>query len=382
LLAFYKKYSRTVFDIALLLLTVYLFMLLFSFLYGIAKPIFWGFVIFLIIEPLAKFLHKRGMKKIIATTISTLVLLLALTIIFIVLGFVLTNQIVGLAARAPAYLGDLHLKVTELLAYLQTQISSLPPDVIDQAQKYSADIASNAGEYLSNLAKDAGKSLTTFSSFLIGVLVNLGVGLILAFFLSVEIDTWKRLANDKTPSTFKKAFEFLRVNVIKGITSYIKAQLKLVSITFVIVLVGLLVLGVRNALALALLSAVIDVLPLLGISAFFIPWIVYAFIVGNTTFAIWLVVLLVVVIVVRQILEPKITGESLGVSAFTMLAFMIISLSLFGVMGLIMSPILIILIKALYEQGYLQRWIRLPAGEFPNLTKDEHPAAAEKADQS
>jgi predicted PurR-regulated permease PerM len=138
------------------------------------------------------------------------------------------------------------------------------------------------------------------------------------------------------------------------------------------------VLNVSNAFALSLLSAAIDLLPLLGISGFFIPWIVYAFIVGDTTFAFYLIALLVVVIITRQILEPKITGESLGVSAFTMLAFMIISLSLFGVMGLIMSPILIILIKALYEQGYLRRWIRLPAGEFPNLPKDEHPAASEE----
>jgi predicted PurR-regulated permease PerM len=71
-------------------------------------------------------------------------------------------------------------------------------------------------------------------------------------------------------------------------------------------------------------------------------------------------VLLGLVILVRQILEPKITGDTLGVSSFTMLSAMIISLSIFGVSGLILSPILIILLKALYDQGYLSRWIRLP----------------------
>ncbi len=76
--------------------------------------------------------------------------------------------------------------------------------------------------------------------------------------------------------------------------------------------------------------------------------------------AIELSILLVVVVLVRQILEPKITGDSLGVSAFTMLSAMIVYLSLFGISGLILSPILIILLKALHEQGYLKRWIRLP----------------------
>jgi predicted PurR-regulated permease PerM len=64
------------------------------------------------------------------------------------------------------------------------------------------------------------------------------------------------------------------------------------------------------------------------------------------------------------VLEPKITGNTLGVSAFTMLSFMIVSLSLFGVAGLILSPVLIILLKALMDQGYLRRWIRLPKEEF------------------
>ena len=73
--------------------------------------------------------------------------------------------------------------------------------------------------------------------------------------------------------------------------------------------------------------------------------------------------MLLVVILVRQIMEPKITGESLGVSAFTTLAFMIV-LSLFGFAGVILSPVLIILIKALYTQGYLQRWIRKPEDEY------------------
>ncbi|MNH38808.1 hypothetical protein D3C79_998920 [compost metagenome] len=96
----------------------------------------------------------------------------------------------------------------------------------------------------------------------------------------------------------------------------------------------------------------------------FIPWVIYLFFVGSTSLAIWLLVLLAVVMLIRQIMEPKITGNTLGVSAFTMLACMIISLSLFGVAGLILSPILLILMKALIDQGYLKSWIRLPKEEF------------------
>ena len=139
----------------------------------------------------------------------------------------------------------------------------------------------------------------------------------------------------------------LRDNVIKGISSYLKAQLKLITLTFVLVFASLLALGVNNAFSISLLAAFVDVIPLLGVTAVFIPWIIYLFIVGQTTLAIWLSVVLVVILLVRQILEPKLVGDSLGVSAFTMLSFMIVSLSLFGVAGLVLSPILIILIKVI-----------------------------------
>jgi sporulation integral membrane protein YtvI len=349
-----------VFDIGLMVLTIYLFMLTFSYLYRIATPIFLAFVIYAIIEPLAKFLNRRGMKKSIATAISTLLFIILILAVFIGLGAIFTAQIYSLSQKIPGYALTLQDQIVNNTAYWQSKLDSLPPDIVDKAKEYSR-VVTEKGAYLATLFLGwIFSMLTSFSSFV----VNFTIGIILAYFLSIEIDTWKRLASDKTPRTFKSAFFFLKENVLKGIVSYLKAQIKLISITFIIIFLALLLLGVKNVFSIALLAAFFDVLPLLGVSTVFIPWIIYLFIVGNTSLAIWISVVLGVVILVRQILEPKITGDSLGVSAFTMLSFMIISLSLFGVAGLILSPILIILIKALMEQGYLKRWIRLPAEEY------------------
>jgi predicted PurR-regulated permease PerM len=194
----------------------------------------------------------------------------------------------------------------------------------------------------------------------------------------VEIKDWKRTAAEKTPRTFKTAFEFLRDNVFQGIGIYLKSQLKLISITFAVIFVSLLLLGVQNAFTIAVVCGIFDVLPLLGVGTVFVPWIIYLFIVGHTSLAIWISALFLVVVLARQILEPKITGDTLGVSAFTMLTFMIISLSLFGIAGVILSPILIILIKALYDQRYFHRWIRMPVGEFDNNIDPEPELPAEK----
>lgn len=360
MLSFYKKYYKTIFDIGLMVLTVYLFMLAFSYMYRIATPIFLAFVIFMIIEPLAKFLNRRGMKKSIATAISTMLFILIILGLFIGLGAIFIAQIYSLSQKIPEYARILQDQIVNNAAYWQSKLEALPPDVVEKTKSYAGTITTRGAELAAKFLGWVVAQLTTFSSFV----VNFSIGIILAYFLSIEIETWKRLATEKTPRTFKNAFFFLKENVLKGIVTYLKAQLKLITLTFVIIFIALLLLGVKNVLSISLLAAFFDVLPLLGVSTVFIPWIIYLFIVGDTTLAIWITVVLVIVILVRQIMEPKITGDSLGVSAFTMLSFMMISLSLFGVAGLILSPILIILIKALMDQGYLRRWIRLPSGEY------------------
>ncbi|MGG1551460.1 sporulation integral membrane protein YtvI [Paenibacillus ferrarius] len=360
MISFYKKYWRTVFDIALIVLTVYLFMLLFSYLYAIATPIFLALVIYMMIEPLARFLHRKGMRKSIASAISTLLFVLIILGAVAGAAVIFTSQILSLANKINEYQAIFNEQFVHRLSELNEQFQTLPPDVIAKTKDYAGQLAGKASQLIIAFLSGLVASLTSFSTFMF----NFIVGIILAYFLSIEIESWKKLASDKTPNTFKAAFFFLKENVVKGIVSYIKAQAKLISLTFIVIFIALLVLNVNNAFSISLLAAIFDVLPLLGVSTLFIPWIVYLFIVGNTTLAIWLSAVLLVVILVRQIMEPKITGESLGVSAFTTLAFMIISLSLFGVAGVILSPVLIILIKALYTQGYLQRWIRKPENEY------------------
>lgn len=369
MLPFYKKYWRTIFDIGLLVLTVILAMWLFSLVYNIAKPIFFAFVIFVCIEPLAKRLNKWGMKKSIAAAISAILFTLIVLGVIGALIFVAAAQGAELISNLPEYQKILTANIANGTLFLEEQLGRLPFDIniIDELTIALQNASDKIQQWLMAGLTVVVNSITSFTSFVF----NAAIGLILAYFLSIEIVDWKKIANEKTPNTFKNAFNFLRDNVLKGIWVYIKAQAKLISITFIVILVSLLLLGVEHALIISLVAAIFDVLPLLGVSTIFIPWITYLFIVGDIHLGVWVSILWLVVILARQLLEPKITGDSLGVSAFTMLAFMIISLSLFGVAGMILSPILLILIKALYDQGYLEKWIRKPIGEYDSIELDQ-----------
>ncbi|WP_217594830.1 sporulation integral membrane protein YtvI [Cohnella sp. GbtcB17] len=360
MLSLYQKYWRTAFDIALVVLTVWLIMFAFSYLYKIATPVFLSFIIFLCIEPLARRLHKLGIRKAIASGISVLLFTGVLLAALAGIGFMFYHQTSELVEKLPKYQDQVQAQIQSITAEIQQRSDSLPDGLADKLQGAAENIVKFGTKLATNLFNGTVGFVSSFSSFVL----NFSIALILAYFLSVEIDMWKRLAGQRSPKTLKTAFSFLRENVFKGIGAYLKSQLKLISITFLVILIALLALQVNNALTIALLAAFFDVLPLLGVSTLFIPWILYLFIVGQTGLAIWLTALLLVVTLTRQFLEPRITGQTVGVSAFTMLAFMMVSLSFFGFAGLILAPILMILLKALYDQGYFHRWIRWPKEEF------------------
>ncbi len=361
MLPLYKKYWRTIFDIGLVVLTVYLVMFAFSTVYRLAAPVFLSFFVFLMIEPLARFLNRRGIAKPFASAISVILFLIVLLGVLFGAGLLITMQALQFQDDLPRYTYIVQQQFAETTTYLQHKIDALPPDLTNKINGYFKEATNVLSGWLVIFLKYMIGVLGSFSSFM----ANFGIAIILAFFLSMEIKDWRKIAHDKMPKTFKTAYAFLQGNVFKAIGSYLKAQLILISITFAIVLVGLFILRSGNEITMALVCAVFDVLPLLGVSTILIPWIVYLFIIGNTSLAIGLIVLLAVVLIVRQLLEPKITGNSIGVSsAFLMLSFVILSSSIFGFAGLILSPILLILLKELLQQGYLQRWIFLPKEEF------------------
>jgi sporulation integral membrane protein YtvI len=375
MLSLYQKYWRTAFDIGIIVLTIWLTMYVFSYLYNLATPVFLSFLVFWCIEPLAKRLNRWGFPKSIASGISVMLFILVILAIFIGLGFIFTQQIIQISQDLPKY----QEQVTSIIGNMQGRIAALPPDIESKLNDAMIFVTNQGAKWAGTFLTWLAGMLTSFSSFVL----NFSIAIILAYFLSLEIETWKKLSSERSPKTLKVAFEFLRNNVFKGIGAYLKAQGKLISITFAVIFITLLILGVKNAFSIALLAGVFDVLPLLGVNTLFIPWIVYLFITGETKLAICLTVLLLIVTLTRQILEPRITGQTVGVSAFTMLAFMMISLSLFGVAGLILAPILMILLKALYDQGYFNTWIRYPRDEFnfhPLAPQPSEPVVPESKD--
>ena len=133
-----------------------------------------------------------------------------------------------------------------------------------------------------------------------------------------------------------------------------KAYSILITITFVELSIGLSILKIENAVSVALIIACVDILPVLGTGGIVIPWIFIELFKGNVPLAIGLTIIYVFITVVRNILEPKIVGEQIGLHPLIMLICMFIGVKLFGFLGLFVLPIIVIILKNLNDSGKIK----------------------------
>jgi predicted PurR-regulated permease PerM len=134
----------------------------------------------------------------------------------------------------------------------------------------------------------------------------------------------------------------------------LKGYLILSGIVFALLYGGFLILRVQNAVSIAFIIALADMLPILGTGTVMIPWAVVSALLGNYYFGIALAVLFVIIVIIRNFLEPKIIGKQIGINSLFTLIAMFLGLKLFGIVGLILFPIIFIVIIKYYKSEMVE----------------------------
>jgi len=124
-------------------------------------------------------------------------------------------------------------------------------------------------------------------------------------------------------------------------------------LTFFELTIGLHILGIENALVIAFLIAIFDVLPVLGTGGIMLPWILISFLNNQVKTGVGLLILYLVITVIRNIIEPKIVGKQIGLHPLLMLMCMYLGARLFGFLGIFILPILILIVQNLNDTGII-----------------------------
>ncbi len=217
------------------------------------------------------------------------------------------------------------------------------------------------GSINSNLSSTAEKITTVITNFitsfldaivrLLSSLPNVAsisiIILLSAFFISKDWSRWMGIPARAMPASINQSMRTIWGDLKHALFGYLRAQLFLISITMFIITTGLIVLRVDYAITIGLLVGIIDLLPYLGVGAVMIPWIVYCFAVDQGSLGIGLLIVYAIVLLTRQIMEPKVLASTVGLDPLLMLIAMFVGMQLFGFLGLIVGPVSLVLLSAM-----------------------------------
>lgn len=139
------------------------------------------------------------------------------------------------------------------------------------------------------------------------------------------------------------------IDTKKGVVGYLKSQLILMLVTFIILVIGLKYIGIEYSVLKSLGIAIVDAVPVVGSGIIMIPWAIYYLVIGVKTTAFQLAVLYVIATVLKQLIQPKIVGDKIGLGPLYTLILTIAGSMIIGPLGVILGPIIGVLVSSLLK---------------------------------
>ncbi len=357
--------------------------IIFGLLYVFFKYLFWAAAPFLLSFLFAVILQKplrkldRLTKNKCHALWSILLVFLSITVILLPLIFLLAQfvtQIVGFIN----YLIDLLSDFPQFMATLQTEIlkflSFLPEGIYDSvSETIITTVNGLVNDFdLSKIGIDVSTVTNTITSGFSGVysvvknvpsaMIGLVIGVVAWIFFTKDYNYIVRFIKKQLPSSKKNLLIEVKQVFSKTIMKMVRAYALIMFITFCELVLGLYVLKFIGVLdnnyifIIGLAIAIFDILPVAGSGGILIPWALVALISGNVGQAIGIIAIYIIISAIRQYIEPKIVGDSLGVNPIITLAGLYFGLKLFGFMGMFIVPISIMVLKAFNDTGRIHLW--------------------------
>ncbi|KZE50424.1 sporulation protein [Brevibacillus parabrevis] len=327
-----------------LLLAVALFLLPYS------VPFLLALLTAILLEPLVLFLIRRvKMNRMGAVSISFLLFLVSFGIILYWIATQIVIQGIDLAQRLPGFSQHLFELVESYLLSWESYYATLPADTVVQIQSVFAGLKNWAITSASGVARTILGAVAIIPGFLISTIIYL----VALFLISLDLPRLRAgfLRMFTVSAREKVNVVFSQLN--RATVGFLRAQIILSLLTFLLSFLGLLILQVKYAAVVALLIVLVDILPILGTGSFLVPWAIYNFLTGNARLGIGLIILFLVITVVRRIIEPKVLASNLGISALAALVSLFLGFQVMGFFGLIIGPALVIIYEALRKAGFL-----------------------------
>ncbi len=286
------------------------------------------------------------------TRIPRRVISVLLTVLILAGGIaVVVSAIVYALGEAVEFLSSL-LESDELYSVLDKILNPIGQLFGDRegAEELRRRIGEAVSGMLSSLLSGIGGFITGFIGAVPRAMIFVLVTLIASIYFSLDLDRINTRVRKTLPKRIVSALVGFKQRFLSTLVRYLRSYLVIMLITFMVMLFGFLVLGVEYAVLLAFVVALLDALPLIGVGTVLVPWSVYQMIFSNFGLGLGLAILFVLHAVLRQFIEPRIIGKSLGMHPIISLILLYTGYYLFGFLGLLLIPLLSVLVNILISR--------------------------------
>ncbi len=322
-------------------------------------PFVIGWIVAMLANPLVRFLEKKV--KIVRKHSTAIIIVVVIAAIVGALYFLIAmviKEVMNLSNDLPNIIGQVSAQFGNVSGKLQEISQKLPKNIQVVIDNFTNNVGSSFNNWVKSINPPTMGSLGNITKNIAEIFLIVIVTILSAYFFTISRDDLIEAARKHMPDSVTSGWRLIYNNFKTAFGGDFKAQFKIMLILTAIMFIAFEIMGISYSFLLAFAIAFLDLLPVFGTGAVLWPWAVIEVIGGHYMMAVGLIIIYVVCQVVKQVLQPKMVGDSIGISPLSTLVFMFVGYRLYGVLGMILGiPVGMVCIN-LYRIGAFDRIIR------------------------
>ena len=316
-------------------------------------PFIIGWFLALLANPLVKFFEEKiKIKRKAGSALVIVSVIAGICILIYAVGNRLVKALIGFLKVVPDMWQDMRVEFLGVSKKWSNVIDSLPKEVVEKAEELGETIGTEVGIVVGELSVPTADAVGDFAGNIPGIVIAVIMCLLSAYFFVAEKDYVSNIFKRVVPASWMKKCLLLKKTTIDVIIGYLKAQFKIEVWVYFIIAAGFMLLKVRYGYLIAIPIALLDILPVFGTGTVLVPWTLFKLLSGDYIYALGLVVIWGVSQLVRQIIQPKMIGDSMGMAPIPTLIHLYVGYKLAGVIGMIVAVPFGILVLAMNDAGF------------------------------
>lgn len=347
-----NKYIKALTNLAVALVIFLLVILLLPRLLIFFSPFVVGWIVALIASPLVRFLEEKVKIKRKAGSAFVIIVVIGLVVLVLYLvGAKLVQEILSLIDSLPDIWLGLESEFSEIGNNLNVVYSRLPDNVQASISDMIQSVGTYLGEIFGQMSSPTIEGVGNFARQVPSMIIALIMALLSSYFFVAERESINDWFRRHMPAAVQTNYRILRHSLVNAVGGYLKAQLRIEIWMYLLLVIGLTILQVNYALLIALGIAFMDILPFFGTGTIMVPWAIIKILSSDYKMAVGLLIIWGVGQLVRQVIQPKIVGDSLGMPPLPTLILLYVGYRLSGVIGMIVAVPIGLIVVNMYEEG-------------------------------